>query len=103
MKKGITIYLSIIAIFFCIANLIYLSIIQFQINDVSENIQSLKNLVNKITEVPKWEDDFKFEDEYNFDTSQNTPNSLQDVIDRVIDRIDEAEMEIKSELNYRYY
>ncbi len=91
MKKVFP-YLSIIAIVLCIANLIYLSVIQSHINDVSENIQSLNNSVYEITKAPGLEDDIVIEDPLN-----PSPNSLQDIIDR----IDKAEKNIRTDFYYR--
>lgn len=91
MKKLLP-YMSIIAIVLCIANLIYLSMIQSKLNDVSDDIQSLKSSVYNITKRPQLGDEIIIEDPL-----YPSPNNLQDILNR----IEKAEKNIRAEIYYR--
>ena len=91
MKKKIPLW-NILTIVLCIANLVYLSIIQSSLNDVNEDIKSLKTSVYNITETPSLGDNPVIEDPLNPE-----PNNLQDILNR----IDEAEKNIRTEIYYR--
>lgn len=92
MKKIIP-YLTILATILCIVNFVFLYKVQSQINGIRKDIQSVQSSVDKMTKAPSINDGFEVDDPLN-----PSPNNLQDILNR----INEAEENIKSEFYYRY-